>query len=602
MAACARYSVRVATSRIASVEQFDQHLGAGGEFLRERDAEHAKAEFLAALELRPDDSKALGLLGLAYFQLDAFADALPIYERLVELNPSDASFWFNLGVVHLKLGKADLAIIEFAKSRELDPSQTRTVTYLGLAHARQGSYDRAYEAFRQVGNSELAKEMERHLTVKELAAIEARLAASHPESAVLETAAGSSETSSATSSETMPATPADDDDELGAAIDNRIDNARTLSTPRAGKNAKRPATEPPQANEAKETVETIEELSADDLEPISEEAALSKNDSKSSKKSDAKPAKRKGPPSEPPPRNRPSTGRGAWFSSDGDAIKKEALAERRGQDGAPSSVEGLITRAVHQAAPSQASATAALKIAAGHTAPQSLSEFATSRLIRPEDGEHPFEIAAGGVLIVRVSGEVMSRTEDVIVSGGDLGFEPATRRVRGESTEQLFGESDQQKMFVVSGKGFLVAAPGHGVYTAVSLDDDILFVRESLVYAFEEALSWENGKVPRSTPTIHVVQFRGSGAVALRSEKPLTGVKLAGERLLYVDAAVLAGWVGRVVPRTVPPVAGGDASATFVECTGEGVVLIEQNSSSSPQDVKSAQVVKSVGTGDSSDS
>jgi hypothetical protein len=63
--------------------------------------------------------------------------------------------------------------------------------------------------------------------------------------------------------------------------------------------------------------------------------------------------------------------------------------------------------------------------------------------------------------------------------------------------------------------------------------------------------------------------------VARRRPTPLSGVKLASERVLYVEAAVLAGWVGRVVPRLVPPVTGSAASAPFVECSGEGVVLIE---------------------------
>ena len=53
---------------------------------------------------------------------------------------------------------------------------------------------------------------------------------------------------------------------------------------------------------------------------------------------------------------------------------------------------------------------------------------------------------------------------------------------------------------------------------------------------------------------------------------PLT-VKLVPEKVLYVDAALLAGWIGRVVPRVVAPAAGGDNSAPFVECSGEGVII-----------------------------
>jgi hypothetical protein len=56
-------------------------------------------------------------------------------------------------------------------------------------------------------------------------------------------------------------------------------------------------------------------------------------------------------------------------------------------------------------------------------------------------------------------------------------------------------------------------------------------------------------------------------------------VKLAPDRVLYADADALAGWIGRVVPRLVQPAAGGKSSAPFVECTGEGVLLLDDTGS-----------------------
>jgi uncharacterized protein (AIM24 family) len=210
----------------------------------------------------------------------------------------------------------------------------------------------------------------------------------------------------------------------------------------------------------------------------------------------------------------------------------------------------------------------------GHLPPQPLSEFATSRLIRPEDGDHTFETSAGGVLIVRVRGRVFTRTEGVNVSGGELAYEVASRRARGSITSQDFS-SDGRQLFIVSGHGHLVASPLGERFTAVTLDEDILYLREDLVFAFEEQLRWENGHVPGSQATLCMVQFRGQGAVAFRSRRALLSIKLAPERVLYIDAHVLAGWIGRVIPRAVIPVAGGEKSTLFVECTGEGVILIE---------------------------
>ena len=538
----------MAQSTRPALEHFDDHLGRGGELLREGDVAGAKQEFVAALKLRPEDSKALGLLGLAYFQLGAFEDALPIYEKLVELNQSDASYWLNLGLVHLKLGKADMAIIELTKSRELDPSQIRTVSYLGLAYARQVSYARAYEAFLQADELPLAREMERHLSEAERESIARRLAERNeeqeatPRAPVLE--------------ESGDELDADDIEEITDADVEEVSEAEAEGEGEGETEAEAETeTETETETEAEAEAEAETEAEADIIDELGAAATATNIDA-------PEPVEDRGPVfPEAEEDEDEERAEGSWFDS---------------QSAIPVKIEeGLITRAVQMAAPSQAAQAGALKVASGHEPPRSLSEFATSRLIRPEDGEHPFEIAVTGELIIRVDERIMSRTENVIVSGGDLGFEVATRRVRGELTDELFGEGGEKKLFVVTGDGFLVASPAGGRFTAVSLDDDILYVRESLVYAFEEVLSWENGNVPGSEPKIHVVQFRGTGCVALRSTKALTGVKLASEKVLYVEAAVLAGWVGRVVPRLVPPVTGSAASAPFVECSGEGVVLIE---------------------------
>jgi uncharacterized protein (AIM24 family) len=130
-------------------------------------------------------------------------------------------------------------------------------------------------------------------------------------------------------------------------------------------------------------------------------------------------------------------------------------------------------------------------------------------------------------------------------------------------------------MHLVTGKGYLIAVPGKRPFTAVALDDDILYLREDLVFAFEATLRWENGNVPGLRGKLPVVQFRGDGAVVIASEKPLVRVKLPASGVVFVDAARLAGWIGRVIPRAVVPPVGGPMGEVCVECTGEGVVLVE---------------------------
>ncbi|MFH0900880.1 MAG: tetratricopeptide repeat protein [Pseudomonadota bacterium] len=206
--------------------------------------------------------------------------------------------------------------------------------------------------------------------------------------------------------------------------------------------------------------------------------------------------------------------------------------------------------------------------------PTLVSVFATARLILPDDGEAAFEQSAGGTLIIRVRDSVFSRTDGVVVTGGELYYKPAHKRVRGRMATEPFG-SEARPMFVVSGTGYLVAEPLGGVFAALQLANDIVYVREDLVFAFEDQLRWENGAVPGSSRGILVVQFRGEGGLVIRTRRQPFSVKLSQDRVLYVDATALAGWIGRVVPRVVAPSSGGDASSVFVECTGEGVVLVE---------------------------
>jgi uncharacterized protein (AIM24 family) len=488
-------------------DELERRLVAGGELLRQNRNAEARQAFAAAVELVPDDAKALALLGLACFRMGDFAGALPIYQKLVSINGNDASYWLNLGLVHLKLNDATSAVTELERSRDLDPSQGRAVSYLGLAYARCGRYANAYQAFLQAGDAELAREMEQYLDIEERVRIKAA-----------------------------------------------VPRARTATM--SGAAAPRKA-----AARTDEDVEDVSELGEADVVVVEETSEIlgSRDEAKTE-----------------PMRPVRATAAGATPAGGRPVVRpRRETGAAAGAVPAETRERGVISLAVEQAVPSAAAAAGAARVAVGHVPPMPLSEFATARLIRPEDGDHTFETSAGGVLIVRVRGRVYSRTEGVNVTGGELKYEVASRHVRGSSTGEAFS-LEGRALFVVSGFGHLVAAPLGEHFSVVSLDDDILYLREGIVFAFEEQIRWENGHVPGSQASIPMVQFRGRGEVAFRSKRPLLAIKLAPERVLHIDAGVLAGWIGRVVPRAVTPAAGGAASTMFVECTGEGVVLIEE--------------------------
>jgi uncharacterized protein (AIM24 family) len=231
----------------------------------------------------------------------------------------------------------------------------------------------------------------------------------------------------------------------------------------------------------------------------------------------------------------------------------------------------MISHAVASATPSS---IAVARTRSGGAPPRPLSDVATDALIRPDDGDAVFEIGPSGALIVRIAERVMTRLDRVHITGGDLAYEVATRRSRGHNTDEAFDYGGSQ-LHAVSGRGYLVALPGDASFTAVTLDDDILYLREDLVFAFEASLRWENGNVPGLRGKLPIVQFRGDGAVALRLARPLVRIKLPPQGMVFVDAERLAGWIGRVIPHAVVPPPGGPLGAMCVECTGEGIVLVE---------------------------
>ena len=557
-------------------DPFEQQIVAGSEHLRQSRLADAQRAFIAALEAQPGHPKALALLGLTYFRGGNYAQARPVYEELTSLLPTDPAHHLNLGLVYLKIGDAEKAIGELEKSRDLDPSQGRAVSYLGLAYARAGRFVEAYGAFLKAGQTDLAKEIEQHLTVEQRQAIEGALR-NHEQLGT-----------SVSGRFVMPTPESREVKEPAAKKEKEREKDKEKELPKESE----PVRPPPRAQtvRAEADVAIAEATKAKLLDskkkpapsaprvtdPLGDKVPLSPSefDDRSAKFSEPEIQIQREP--EVPVRSEPAI-----------VVDRPPAAEAPLEPAAPeapappsTAISAAVARAV-PSSPAQVAGTGT-RVAPGSRPPQPLSELATSRLVRPEDGDHTFEISAAGVLVVRVDGKILTRTEGVDVTGGTLAYEPAQRRARGREVPEPFA-TDGRPMFVVTGKGHLIASPLGGQFTAVQLDEDIFYLREDLVFAFEPHLRWENGHVPGSQARLLMVQFRGTGAVAFRTEHPLLAVKLAPERVLYIDAHALAGWIGRVVPRAVQAAGSPGTSELFVECTGEGVVLVQEETAPPPK-------------------
>ena len=571
----------------------------GSELLKQGKIEPAQRAFRAALELEPENPRVLALLGLSHFRANELAEARPIYEQLVERSPTDASHRLNLGLVYLKQNDADRAISALEASRALDPSQGRAVSYLGLAYARAGRYAEAYRAFLVARQDDLAIEIETNLSTVERDRIHAQIGRA-PQGPVPPDAplpiTGRTPTPPDAALPITGRTPTPPD---VAPVTGRTPTPPDVALPIAGRTPT-PRTMPPAppAAAAVAIPPPAPRSSAPHILPVQRPptpmgAPRTKPPSAPPRRaippdaslgSDAAPEPAREPdaraPLEVPPLPRPSPVAptppaplasapprlGRYTESMQFVIPTAEPVPPPVADGA-----SMISRAVASATPSL---TAGMRTRAGGVPPRPLSELATDDLVRPDDGDDAFEIGANGALIIRVTERVLTRLDGVHITGGDLSYELAMRRSRGHNTDEAFNHGGSQ-LHAVTGRGYLIAVPGKHAFSAVTLDDDILYLREDLVFAFQASLRWENGNVPGLRGKLPVVQFRGDGSLALRLVRPLVRVKLPAQGLVFIDAVRLAGWIGRVIPRAVVPPPGGPLGTMCVECTGEGVVLVE---------------------------
>lgn len=198
--------------------------------------------------------------------------------------------------------------------------------------------------------------------------------------------------------------------------------------------------------------------------------------------------------------------------------------------------------------------------------PVPLLAFVLSRL-----GQSPAPAAPTGALHLRIADEVHVRADAVLAGAGDLAWQPAVRRTQGRRTAEPLGDG-KAPFYRLTGTGEVWVAGAGAHWLPVALADDVLYVREDRVLAFEGSLSWEAGTVPGAG--LRMLQFRGRGTVALEMDEAPVAVKVTDERPTLLAGSRLVGWVGRLVPHGAQPTLAGPAPFELA-CQGEGVVLLD---------------------------
>ncbi len=193
-----------------------------------------------------------------------------------------------------------------------------------------------------------------------------------------------------------------------------------------------------------------------------------------------------------------------------------------------------------------------------------VTEFAFGRLLNPERNMPHLSLTTEGHLMVRVRGEMMSRTDALLLCSENLETRPLNRRMQGRAVPEVF-----RRLVSLEGEGHMVISHQNERFYPLQLHRDLCFFVEQYLWALEATLMWDVGQLPgsRQNHRLSLVRAAGAGLVALRVPGELVAIKVATDRPYRIHVDGFVGWVGNVVPRM-------ERDVPYLHCEGEGAVFV----------------------------
>ncbi len=128
--------------------------GSGRKYKRCCQAKDARVEMPAAAQRAPSASRhrlaALTAAAKAHYDVQRWAEAIPLFLEIVSLDPKNAAAYLDLGVAFLACGRSAEAVASLQRATELQPSNERALTHLGAALLRRGRKSEALVVFRKL--------------------------------------------------------------------------------------------------------------------------------------------------------------------------------------------------------------------------------------------------------------------------------------------------------------------------------------------------------------------------------------------------------------------------------------------------------------------
>ena len=204
-----------------------------------------------------------------------------------------------------------------------------------------------------------------------------------------------------------------------------------------------------------------------------------------------------------------------------------------------------------------------------------MSQYTSAkRLAVPAPGSG-FVIGPAEVMI-HVRGGMLTRLDGLVASWGSVTMKPELKRFRGKATDKPFGDGSR-RMLRASGEGRYVISREGRAFTALELGDEPAYFREEVLFAFEESILFENGRVPaKSGADLHLVHLRGRGKLLLVTLGAPQAVDVHKGEALRIPMDQLVGWHGPLIqPRLVPIVEEAPELGVALELAGEGRALVD---------------------------
>jgi hypothetical protein len=209
------------------------------------------------------------------------------------------------------------------------------------------------------------------------------------------------------------------------------------------------------------------------------------------------------------------------------------------------------------------------------TEPTALASYTSQRRLEVPAAESSFAIGSSE-LVIQVRGEMLTRLDGLVASWGMASVRSELKRFRGKATDKPFGDG-ARRMLRVSGEGRYVIARDGRCFTPLELGDEPAYFREEVLFAFEESLVFENGRVPSKLGgDLHLVHLRGRGRLLLVSGGEPRAVEVRKGEPLRIPMDQLVGWHGPLIqPRVVPIVEEAPELGIALELSGEGRALVD---------------------------